>query len=128
MHTLQDQDALLFELIREFLVHKSSCACHISTYVVTEIFMALQCNCCQGGLCSTVYFRNQISCDRPHANNVTLNLSLLFIIWATQPVNQVVGALAPHKIVESLEAYLHLGHVCPIQAIKAVRSYHSLLL
>ena len=47
MHTLQDQDALLFELIREFLVHKSSCACHISTNVVTEIFMALQCNCCQ---------------------------------------------------------------------------------
>ena len=128
----KDLDALMLELIREFLKVPAIQARLVVRELVAQIFVAFEGHRCEYRRCARVYLGDDITSVGPHADHgafdlLTKSLCLLLPVRLIRETLRNFSISSPDEIMEGLLASHHFGDISPIQAVDAVSAYQALL-
>ena len=131
----EDQEALLFEFIWEFLQVPSLHTSCIVNKFIREVFSAFKRDRSQHRIGPRVHLRYQIASIGPHTDHGLIDLLLyqscllfaIFFFVIIRAIRWKVTNILKDEIIEGFLAKHHFGNICPVQAIDAIRAHDTLL-
>ena len=128
----KDLDALMLELIREFLKVPAIQARLVVRELVAQIFVAFEGHRCEYRRCARVYLGDDITSVGPHADHgafylLAKSLGLLVPFRLIREALRDLSSSTPDEIIEGLLASHHLGDISAIQAVNAVGAHQAFL-